>query len=91
MYHSSLDLDMNHAAQRVQGARNLVNAARTFVEVLIDGKIIERELIEAGRNPVTVKALHVRVTSKCLDASGDPLFSYVVAHLALVADAGGAW
>lgn len=84
------DLEMINAARCVYGARSLVHAAKLLVQALIERQISERELIEAGRDPAADTALLARLTSKGLDAGGDPLFPDLDAHRALVADAGGA-
>jgi type I restriction enzyme S subunit len=56
-------------------ARALVAAARLFVEALIERKVTEAELIEAGKDPDADRALLARLAEDGLDGVGAPLFS----------------
>ncbi len=66
-------------------ARLLVQAARLLVEGLIERRVSEAELIEAGRDPTADRALLSRLRTAGLDAAGRPLFPDVDAHLQFVA------
>jgi type I restriction enzyme S subunit len=56
-------------------ARALVAAARLLVEALIERKVTEAELIEAGKNTDADRALLARLAEDGLDGAGAPLFS----------------
>lgn len=62
----------NHASV---AARLLATAARLLVEALIERKVSEAELIEAGKDADADCALLSRLAEDGLDGSGAPLFS----------------
>jgi type I restriction enzyme S subunit len=68
-------------------ARKLVWSARFLVEALIERKVTEAELIEAGKDPDADRALLARLAEDGFDGAGAPLFSDLDELAELIAEA----
>jgi type I restriction enzyme S subunit len=85
--HERLGRSLERAQQAYFGARSLVTAARLLVEALIERKVTEAELIAAGRDPGTDRALLSRLHDDGLNGTGEPLFPDLDALAELLAEA----
>lgn len=68
-------------------SRSLLTAARLLVEALIERKVTEAELIEAGKDSDADRALLARLAEDGLDGPGAPLFSDLDGLAELIAEA----
>jgi type I restriction enzyme S subunit len=68
-------------------ARKLLTAARLLVEALIERKVTEAELIEAGKDPDADRALLSRLAEDGVDGAGAPLFVDLDGLAELIAEA----
>jgi type I restriction enzyme S subunit len=80
----AMDEDVYQAGFTLEVASCLTNSSRFLVEALIEGKVTEAELIEAGKDADADRALLARLRDDGLDGAGSPLFSDIDAMFELI-------
>jgi hypothetical protein len=84
---SQYDSDLVRGARMVAAGRALVCGARLLIEALIERRIGEADLVDAGRGHEADRSLLSRLTTNGLDAEGDRLFPDLDELAALISGA----